>query len=229
MDPRHRDRVAFVRICSGRFERGMRVTNARTGRVARAQPRARGLRPGPRGARRGLPGRRRRRRLRRRRARRRHAATKVPEVRFPPIPTLTPGVVRDDLQPRLRPLQAVPPRAGAARPGGRRARAAPRVQPGPRARARRRRADAVRGRRRAPEDRVRRRRAHPDAALDRPRGGPTTTARRRCSPTPARPTSSCAATARSSPSSRTASCSSASPSATRPCVLERLIGGDEPA
>ena len=25
MDPRHRDRVAFVRICSGRFERGMRV------------------------------------------------------------------------------------------------------------------------------------------------------------------------------------------------------------
>jgi len=32
MDPRHRDRVAFVRICSGRFERGMRVDNARTGR-----------------------------------------------------------------------------------------------------------------------------------------------------------------------------------------------------
>ena len=32
MDPRHRDRVAFVRICSGRFERGMRVINARTGR-----------------------------------------------------------------------------------------------------------------------------------------------------------------------------------------------------
>ncbi len=32
MDPRHRDRVAFLRICSGRFERGMRATNARTGR-----------------------------------------------------------------------------------------------------------------------------------------------------------------------------------------------------
>ena len=32
MDPRHRDRVAFVRICSGHFERGMRVNNARTGR-----------------------------------------------------------------------------------------------------------------------------------------------------------------------------------------------------
>jgi peptide chain release factor 3 len=32
MDPRHRDRNAFIRICSGRFERGMKVTNARTGR-----------------------------------------------------------------------------------------------------------------------------------------------------------------------------------------------------
>src|SRR4051794_13400249 len=32
LDPRHRDRVAFLRVCSGRFERGMRATNARTGR-----------------------------------------------------------------------------------------------------------------------------------------------------------------------------------------------------
>jgi peptide chain release factor 3 len=32
MDPRHRDRLAFVRICSGRFEAGMKATNARTGR-----------------------------------------------------------------------------------------------------------------------------------------------------------------------------------------------------
>ena len=31
-DPRHRDRIAFLRIASGRFERGMAVTNARTGR-----------------------------------------------------------------------------------------------------------------------------------------------------------------------------------------------------
>ena len=30
MDPRHRDKVAFVRVVSGRFERGMKVTNART-------------------------------------------------------------------------------------------------------------------------------------------------------------------------------------------------------
>jgi peptide chain release factor 3 len=33
MDRAHRDRVAFVRICSGQFERGMSVTNARTGRA----------------------------------------------------------------------------------------------------------------------------------------------------------------------------------------------------
>jgi peptide chain release factor 3 len=32
MDPRHRDRIAFLRVCSGRFERGMVATNARTGR-----------------------------------------------------------------------------------------------------------------------------------------------------------------------------------------------------
>ncbi|MFM8267927.1 MAG: peptide chain release factor 3 [Ilumatobacteraceae bacterium] len=32
MDPSHRDRIAFARICSGRFDRGMSVTNARTGR-----------------------------------------------------------------------------------------------------------------------------------------------------------------------------------------------------
>ncbi len=32
MNPRHRDRMAFVRVASGRFERGMSVTVARTGR-----------------------------------------------------------------------------------------------------------------------------------------------------------------------------------------------------
>ncbi|HET9125104.1 MAG TPA: GTP-binding protein, partial [Solirubrobacteraceae bacterium] len=33
MNRRHRDRIAFLRVCSGQFERGMRVTNARTGRT----------------------------------------------------------------------------------------------------------------------------------------------------------------------------------------------------
>lgn len=32
LDSAHRDRIAFIRVCSGRFERGMTVTNARTGR-----------------------------------------------------------------------------------------------------------------------------------------------------------------------------------------------------
>jgi peptide chain release factor 3 len=35
MDPRHRDRVAFMRICSGRFERDMTVRNVRTGKDVR--------------------------------------------------------------------------------------------------------------------------------------------------------------------------------------------------
>ena len=32
MDPSHRDRIAFVRVCSGRFERGEVVTHGRTGK-----------------------------------------------------------------------------------------------------------------------------------------------------------------------------------------------------
>ncbi len=35
MDRRHRDRVAFVRVCSGQFERGMKVNHARLGREIR--------------------------------------------------------------------------------------------------------------------------------------------------------------------------------------------------
>jgi peptide chain release factor 3 len=35
MDPKHRDRLAFVRICSGRFERDMTVVHTRTGRKVR--------------------------------------------------------------------------------------------------------------------------------------------------------------------------------------------------
>jgi peptide chain release factor 3 len=33
MDPNHRDRVAFVRLCSGRFRRGMKLFNSREGRA----------------------------------------------------------------------------------------------------------------------------------------------------------------------------------------------------
>jgi peptide chain release factor 3 len=35
MDPKHRDRLAFVRICSGRFERDMSVVHTRTGKKLR--------------------------------------------------------------------------------------------------------------------------------------------------------------------------------------------------
>lgn len=35
MDPRHRDSVAFVRVCSGRFERGMSITEAGSGKSLR--------------------------------------------------------------------------------------------------------------------------------------------------------------------------------------------------
>ncbi|MFI0403698.1 MAG: peptide chain release factor 3 [Cyanobium sp.] len=35
MDPRHRDRVAFVRVCSGKFEKDLAVRHARTGKTIR--------------------------------------------------------------------------------------------------------------------------------------------------------------------------------------------------
>jgi len=35
MDPKHRDRIAFIRICSGKFERDMTVTHPRSGRTIR--------------------------------------------------------------------------------------------------------------------------------------------------------------------------------------------------
>ncbi|MFP4635737.1 MAG: peptide chain release factor 3 [Nitriliruptoraceae bacterium] len=37
LDPRHRDRLAFVRVCSGRFERGASAVNARTGKKVAAK------------------------------------------------------------------------------------------------------------------------------------------------------------------------------------------------
>jgi peptide chain release factor 3 len=36
MDPQHRDRIAFLRVCSGRFERGMRLFHTRSGKEMRA-------------------------------------------------------------------------------------------------------------------------------------------------------------------------------------------------
>ena len=33
MDPKHRDRIAFVRLCSGHFKRGMKLTHVRTKKI----------------------------------------------------------------------------------------------------------------------------------------------------------------------------------------------------
>ena len=35
MDPKHRDRVAFIRVCTGKFEKDMTVSHARTGKIVR--------------------------------------------------------------------------------------------------------------------------------------------------------------------------------------------------
>lgn len=35
MDPKHRDRIAFVRVCTGKFEKDMMVSHARTGKTIR--------------------------------------------------------------------------------------------------------------------------------------------------------------------------------------------------
>jgi len=35
MDPKHRDRIAFIRVCSGKFEKDMTVSHARTGKIVR--------------------------------------------------------------------------------------------------------------------------------------------------------------------------------------------------
>jgi peptide chain release factor 3 len=37
MDPHHRDRIAFTRICSGRFQRGMKLFQVRTGKATSVQ------------------------------------------------------------------------------------------------------------------------------------------------------------------------------------------------
>ena len=32
MDPRHRDRIAFMRVCSGRYNKGMKMRHVRLGK-----------------------------------------------------------------------------------------------------------------------------------------------------------------------------------------------------
>ena len=56
MDPKHRDRIAFLRICSGQFEAGASVRNARTGRALRLGRPQQFLRPRAGGGRDGVAG-----------------------------------------------------------------------------------------------------------------------------------------------------------------------------
>ena len=164
MDPAHRDRIAFVRVCSGVFERGMVLTHAATGRpfatkyahamfgrdrttVELAFPgdvvglvNAGTLRPGD-------------------------TLYAAEPVAFPAIPTFAPehfAVVRT-ADPQS--LQAVPPRHRPARRRGRRA--APGLGPARRAGARAggRRTDAVRRGAPSARARVRRRRGAGTATL----------------------------------------------------------------
>ena len=68
MDPNHRDRIAFARLCSGKLTRGMKVKLVRTGKNMTLSSSAVLLRAGPLGGGRGL------RRRRRRHSQSRHAA-----------------------------------------------------------------------------------------------------------------------------------------------------------
>ena len=54
MDPKHRDRIAFVRVCSGKFERDMTVTHARTGEEGAPLQFAQAFRAGTRDGGRGV-------------------------------------------------------------------------------------------------------------------------------------------------------------------------------
>jgi len=46
MDPKHRDRIAFLRVCSGKFERDMMVIHSAPARPRASPPRT-SFRPGP--------------------------------------------------------------------------------------------------------------------------------------------------------------------------------------
>ena len=56
MDPKHRDRLAFVRVCSGQFERDMVVTHAQTGEEDAALQFAKTFRAGTGDGGRSVPG-----------------------------------------------------------------------------------------------------------------------------------------------------------------------------
>ena len=129
MDPSHRDRIAFVRVCSGRFERGMVVTHGRTGKpfaTKYAHTVFGQERETDRG---GVPGRRRRPGQRHRRRASATRSTLDEPVDVPRHPELRARALRGRPGARHRPLQAVPPGHRPAR-RGRRGAGAARPRPG---------------------------------------------------------------------------------------------------
>jgi peptide chain release factor 3 len=118
MDPRHRDRIAFLRICSGRFTRDMSVTHSRTGKRVRLSSAHKLFRPGARDRGRSLRG----RRHRPRRAfgvRHRRYAHRGHGDRLPRNPALSARVLRLPPQSESIEIQTVSPGARTAPPGRR--------------------------------------------------------------------------------------------------------------
>ena len=94
MDPNHRDRVAFLRLCSGRFRRGMKLKQSGTGKQHRRPQSDPVLRAGARDGGRGVARRHHRHSQSRRAARGRHACPKAASVVFTGIPNFAPEILR---------------------------------------------------------------------------------------------------------------------------------------
>ena len=118
--PHHRDHVAFIRVASGRFQRGQNVINARTGKVGRHQVRPPGVRRDAHRGRGRVARRRGRHRQRQRGPGRRHPV-RGPLGQLPAHPDVRPGALRGVPGGRPRQVQAVPARHHRAAPRGRRA------------------------------------------------------------------------------------------------------------
>ncbi len=123
MDRAHRDRLAFIRVCSGRFERGMCPHPRRHGTSAGDEVRADDVRPRPLDAGRRLPGRRDRAAQHVRPDRRRHPLRQV-RGGVPADPGVRARALHGGARQGQRARQAVPARHRAARRRGRRAGAA---------------------------------------------------------------------------------------------------------
>ena len=119
MDTAHRDRLAFIRICSGVFERGMVVTHAAHRPAVRHQVRPARVRPRAGEHRPRLPRRRRRPGQRRRARRGRHPLRRA-AGQLPAADHVRAGALRRLPRQGHREAQAVPPRHRAAGLRGRR-------------------------------------------------------------------------------------------------------------